>query len=197
MRGGFGNAGARRARRQHPILLAVSVLVVGGGAAVGAAVAWNSSSFAPAWAASDCGNGVSGQGFRVFACMSGGAAAGHPHPKELLVIRSDGATVAYPAYQVWEPATGDGEVVATYNGSIVRVTSGRLVPLLTYHELSRTLHARLIWPLGALRITARGAFRFHASFPSGSGHGCLNRVLELTDRGTVRQIRALRSTICS
>lgn len=196
-RPGSARAGVRRGWRRHSVLLAVSVLVAGGGAAAGAGVAWNSSSSIPAWVAWDCGTGVSGQGFRVFACMSGGAAAGHPHPKELLVIRSDGSTVAYPAYWISQPARGDGEVVATYNGNIARVTSGRLVPLLTYHELLRALHARLIWPLVALRVDARGHIRFHASFETGSGHGCLNRVLELTDRGTVHQIRALRSEICS
>ena len=187
----------RRLTGQYPVLLAVAMLVVGGGAAAGAAVAWNLSSSVPTWVASDCGSGVSGQGFRVFACMSGGARVGHPHPKELLIIRSDRSTVAYPASQIWQPVAGDGEVAATYDGNLIRVTSTRLVPLLTYGELLGVLHARLIWPISALRVNARGDIRFVASFMSRSGNGCQNRILERTARGTVHQIRALPSSICS
>src|SRR5712692_1821726 len=90
-------ARARRAARQHPVLIAAAVLIVGGAGAATAAVALTSSNSVPA-IASDCGRSVSGRGFHVFACMSGGARAGHPHPKELLVARNDGSSVAYPAF---------------------------------------------------------------------------------------------------
>jgi hypothetical protein len=200
----------RRMRQRRLLLAAVAVLIAGG--AFGTAYALrssNGSSGAGARVSSreisnplpdgaaDCGRGVSGPGFRAWACMSGGARAGHPHPKELLVVRSDGSTVAYPAYWIWQPVAGDGEVVATYNGNLVSVTSSRLVPLLTYDELLRVLQARRIWPFGALRVGADGDIYFRASFASRSGKGCENRILERTFRGTVRQIRTLRTSVCS
>ena len=40
--------------------------------------------------------------------MSGGASAGHPHPKELLVIRDDGSSAAYPVFRTVELAAHDG-----------------------------------------------------------------------------------------
>ena len=72
-----------------------------------------------------------GPGFQVFSCMSGGGQTADGHPRELLVVRNDGSSVAYPDYQGGDFVVGDGEVVATYNGNLVRVTSSRLVPLLT------------------------------------------------------------------
>jgi hypothetical protein len=204
-------AEAKRRMRQRRLLLAAVAVLIAGGAFGGAYALRSSNGSSRAGArvtsreisnplpdgAADCGRGVSGRGFRAWACMSGGARAGQPHPKELLVVRSDGSTVAYPAYWIGRPAADDGEVVAAYNGNLVRVTSSRLVPLLTYDELSRVLHARGIWPVGALRVDAHGGIYFRASFGSRSGKGCENRILERTSRGTVRQIRTLRTSICS
>lgn len=156
----------------------------------------------PAAALADCGNGVSGQGFRVFPCMSGGAAAGHPHPKELLVIRKDGSSVAYPAFSGQDIAKGDGEVVATHNLSLVRVTSRRLVPLVTTRELARALHVRptaILWSMYDLRVDVRGDVFFVVSVPSPTLSGCQNPLLERTARGTIREIRVSisPSTNCS
>src|SRR5689334_9403025 len=89
---------AKRVARRHPVLLAAAVLVVGGAGAAIAAVSHSSSDLVPPWVLADCGRGVLGPGFRVFACQSGGAAAGHPHPKELLVLRNDSSSVAYPEW---------------------------------------------------------------------------------------------------
>lgn len=98
--------------RRHRALLAAAALVVGGGGAAGAAVGLRSANPVPPWVLADCGRGVSGHGFRAFACESGGAAAGHPHPKELLVLRDDGSSVAYPEWGGQGVAAGDGDVVA-------------------------------------------------------------------------------------
>lgn len=191
---------ARRVARQHPVLIAAAVLVVGGGGAVGAALTLKSSNPAPA-IASDCGRSVSGPGFRVFSCMSGGANAGHPHPKELLVIRDDGSAAAYPAFRTGELAAGDGEVVATYDLSLVRVTSRRLVPLLTNGELARALHvpSTAIMDIHDPRVDAHGDISFIASVLSLSRSGCRNPLLERTAGGAVQQIRSStsRNNICS
>lgn len=193
-------ARARRVARQHPVLIAAAVVVVGGGGAASAAVALKSSNSVPA-IASDCGSSVSGRGFRVFACMSGGARAGHPHPKELLVVRNDGSSVAYPAFRVGEFAVGDGEVVATYDVNLVRVTSSRLVPLLTSRELARALHVQptAIMDIYDPRVDAHGDIYLIASVLRLNRSGCQNPLIERTAGGTVHQIRSStsRNNICS
>jgi hypothetical protein len=85
---------------------------------------------------------------------------------------------------------GDGEVVATYDGDLVRVTNGRLVPLLTTVELARALHVRstAIADIYARRVDGRGDVYYVASMLSRSG--CQNRVLERTAGGTIHQLRA-------
>jgi hypothetical protein len=194
----------RRARQRRLRLGLVAILIAGG--ALGAAFAVrssNGSNGAGATSAfrrianplpdgaSDCGRGVSGQGFRVWACMSGGARAGHPHSNELLVVRSDGSSVAYPAFRVGEFAEGDGEVVATYDIKLVRVTGSRLVPLLTTGELARALHIprTSIADIYRPKVDARGDIHFVAS----TLPGCQNRFLERTTDGAVRQTRVLTS----
>ena len=186
--------------RQHPVLLAAALLVVGGGGVVGAAVSVRSSNPVPSWVLADCGSGVSAPGFRVFPCESGGAAAGHPHPKELLVLRNDGSSAAYPGWGGQGVAAGDGEVVAFHDLDVVRVTSSRLVPLVTPDELARALHVRptaIAWPMNDLRVDARGDVYFAASVLTPAA-GCRKPLLERTAGGRIREIRAsiTRSNIC-
>jgi hypothetical protein len=132
--------------------------------------------------------------------MSGGARAGHPHPKELLVARSDGSSAAYPAFGGQDLAAGYGEVVAVHDLDLVRVTSSRLLPLVTTSELARALHVRpTAWPMYDLRVDARGDVYFVVSVPNPRLAGCRNPLLERTATGTIRQIRASisHSNICS
>ncbi|HUJ55087.1 MAG TPA: hypothetical protein VLW49_03765 [Gaiellaceae bacterium] len=144
----------------------------------------------PAVASVACGSGVPGRGFHVFACESGGARAGHPHPKELLVVRSDGSSVAHPAFRLGEFAVGDGEVVSTYDLGLVRVTRSRLVPLLTHRELRRALRTRLIWDLLAPAVDSHGDIYFVASIENPMRSGCQSLILERTARGAIRRIWA-------
>jgi hypothetical protein len=205
----------RRARQRRLLLSVVAVLIAG--AALGAAFAVRSSNgsggagagVAPYQianplpdGAADCGRGVSGPGFRVWACMSGGARAGHPHPKELLVARSDGSSSAYPAFGGQDLAAGDGEVVAVHDLNLVKVTSSRLVPLVTTSKLARALHVRppaILWPMYDLRVDAHGDVYFVVSAPNPRLARCRNPLLERTATGTIRQIRASisRGNICS
>jgi hypothetical protein len=143
----------------------------------------------------ECGRGVTGPGFHVFACMSGGAAAGHPHPKELLVVRRDGLSVAYPAWRVGPLAASDEEVVAGYDDKLVRVTSGRLVPLVTRQGLARALHQRAILIMGFknMKVDARGDLYFFVSTLIRGRYGCQNRSLERLTGGRIRQIWASSS----
>lgn len=194
-------AHAKRVARRHPVLLSAALLVAaGGGAAVGVVAAGSSSTSVPA-IASDCFKSVAGQGFRVFSCVSGGASVGHPHPRELLVIRDNGSHVAYPAFRDGKLAAGDGEIVALYNVSLVRVTSSRLAPLVTYGELARALHRRSpeIMGINDLRVDTRGDIYFVASVLKRDSRGCGSPLLERTAAGMLRQIRAstTRSATCT
>lgn len=127
--------------------------------------------------------------------MSGGAAAGHPHPKELLVLRSDGSSAAYPAFRLGGLAAGGGEVVAAYDLGLVRVTGRRLVTLVTADALARALHVRptAVMDLYDLRVDARRDVYFVASVLRGRRSGCRTPLLERT-HGAIRQIRASTTT---
>jgi hypothetical protein len=124
--------------------------------------------------------------------MSGGAATGHPHPKELLVVRGDGAAVSYPAYRVARPAIGGGQVVAVYDDALVRVTGRRLVPLVTRDGIVRAIHRRtaLIMGIGDVGVDARGDVRFAVSTLIRGRYGCQSRTLERLAGGRLRQLRA-------
>jgi hypothetical protein len=141
----------------------------------------------PAVASIGCGAGVPGSGFLVFGCGSGGGGTAYAHGPELLVVRSNGSHVGYPSYGGLDFATGDSEVVATYEGNLVRVTSSRLVPLLSSRELQSDLQLRphSIADLGTPAVGAGGDIYFVASIIAG---GCQNRILERTTRGAVRQL---------
>lgn len=180
---------------KRPVLIALAVLVAAGGA-VAAAVVLKSSSALPT-VATGCGRSVSGQGFRVFTCMSGGALAGHPHPKELLVVRDDGSSSAYPVFRTAELAAAGREVVATYDLGLVRVTTSGLVPLLTQDELAKALRVRsnAILDVHDPKIDEHGRISF---VPSVLAHpGCRNPLLEFTAAGVVRRIAPSTSPICS
>lgn len=140
---------------------------------------------AVAWEAVDCGTGVAGPDFHAFACESG-----LRHPKQLLVVRHDGSTATYPAYRPTEFAAGRGQVVATYNDSLVRVTSAGLIPLLTQHDLLSALHTRLIWGIFAPAVDANGDIYFVASIENRRRSGCQSLILDRATGGTLRQIWA-------
>lgn len=178
--------------RRHALLVAAAVLA----GAAAAAVALHSSKRVPAIAAG-CGRSVSGPGYRVFSCMSGGVGVGHPHPKELLVVRDDGSSAAYPVFRTGELAAAGGKVVATYDLGLVRVTRSRLVPLLTNAQLARALHVRAnaIFDIHDPTIDARGGISFSPSVIR-RGSGCRNPRLELTG-GALHRIAASTSRTCS
>lgn len=125
--------------------------------------------------------------------MSGGARAGLPHPKELLVVRTGGSSVAYPAYGGFGFAVGRGEVVAVYDDSLVRVTGRRLVPLVTQSELASALHVRAeafsVMGFGKLTLDRAGDLYFHTSTLIRGRHGCQSRYLERLMSGSIREIR--------
>jgi hypothetical protein len=125
---------------------------------------------------------------------------GHPHPEELLVVRRDGSSVAYPEWGGQGVAAGDGEVIAFHDLNVVRVTSSRLVTLVSPAELKRALHLQptaFLWPMTDLRVDARGGIYFAPSVMT-RADGCRNPLLERTPSGKIREIQATvtRSSTC-
>jgi hypothetical protein len=143
----------------------------------------------PAVASISCADSVPGPGFQVFSCMSGGGDTADGHGPELLVVRSNGSYVSYPDYEGGDFAAGDGEVVATYDGNLVRVTATRLVPLLTSTSLRSALGTSLA-DIGSPTVGTDGDIYFVVSIYPGRGRppGCQSRILERTTGGAVRQI---------
>jgi hypothetical protein len=147
----------------------------------------DTSSLAPVagWKAVDCAMGVVGAGFRAFACESGLG-----HPRELFVARGDGSSVAYPAHRPVGVAVHGSDIVASYDNSLVRVTSSRLIPLLTNGELVRALHTNLIWDIVDPGTDAQGDIYFLASIENPRRTGCQSLILERTTRGTIHRLWA-------
>jgi hypothetical protein len=174
-------------------LLGVLLALFLAGTACGAAM--NGAPVSPGELGPECGAGASGPGYRVFACMSGGAARGHPHPKELLVLRKDGSAAAYPTFRVGGLTVGDDKVVAVYGDKLVRVTSIRIVPLVTPRGIASALHRRAIFVMGYghLRVDARGDIYFFASTHIRGRYGCQNRSFERLTGGRLRQLSASSS----
>jgi hypothetical protein len=89
--------------------------------------------------------------------------------------------------------------VAFHDLNVVRVTSSRLIPLVTPDELAQALHVRptaIIWPMNHLRVDRRGDVSFSPSVMRSSG--CWNPLVERTAGGKIRKIRnsITRSNIC-
>jgi len=174
-------------------LLGVLLALFFAGTACGAAM--NGAPVSTGELGPECGAGASGAGYRVFACMSGGAARGYPHSKELLVLRKDGSAAAYRTFRVGGLAAGNGTVVAVYGDKLVRVTSSRITPVVTPRGIASALHRRaiLVMGYGHLRVDARGDTYFFASTHIHDRYGCQNRSFERLRGGRLRQLWASSS----
>lgn len=91
--------------------------------------------------------------------------------------------------------------MAFHDLDVVRVTTSRLVPLVTPAELRRALHVRpttFLWPMTDLGVDARGDVYFSPSVQIRRRSGCWNPLVERTAGGKIREIQAstTRSNIC-
>ena len=106
------------------------------------------------------------------------------------MLRTDGSAAAYPTFRVGGLAVGDGRVVAVYADKLVRVTSSRIVPLVTPRGIASTLHRRAIFVMGygRLRVDARGDTYFFTSTHIRGRYGCQSRSFERLTGGQLRQL---------
>jgi hypothetical protein len=99
----------------------------------------------------NCGPSASGPGFTVFFCDSGAG-----HPKELLVLRKESTTKAYPTFGGGALASAGGEVVGVRDDAVVRVLSQSLQTVVPTAALERLVPERNTPTVVALALAVSG-----------------------------------------
>jgi hypothetical protein len=177
---------------------AVVLVIAGGFAAADGGAAGK----LPAPARVACGNsGVAGIGFTVYACASGAGRTKYSHPAELLVVRAGGDYMGYPDtfsqadLMVKAPA---GEVIASHNDSIVRVTASALQILVDERRLDRLFPgSRHLVAINDLAVNSSGDIFLRANFYAGNRQGCENARAEITAARRLKLLwRSATGLIC-
>jgi|GEM_PF-6522237 hypothetical protein len=144
----------------------------------------------------NCSDVTVGAGFLAFVCDSGGGAVGEGHPKELLVVRANGSTKAYPAWRGGLLAAGHGEVIAAHNDSLVRVTSQAITTLVSDHQLdSLVSDASGVAEINGITISHRGDIFMTADLYRHGG-GCGAVIVERAASGTLEKLWSAASRLC-
>lgn len=144
-----------------------------------------------------CGDLAEGQGFAAFVCESGGGATAFGHPKELLVVRSNGSTATYPAYGGQELVAGDGEVVAVHNYAVVRVTSHRISTLVSDRELDGlSSDSPRVAAISSLAVDQDGDVFLVADLYRAHKPGCRAVILERAPTGALKKFWSATSGVC-
>ena len=138
----------------------------------------------------DCGDsGVAGIGFTVYVCSSGAGGTRYAHWPELLVVRSNGSYRGYrDAFSQDDLVRklAGGEVIASHNNSIVRVTASALRTLVSERQLSRVPDSQHMGSIDALSVDSTGDIFLRANYYARDRHGCENARWELTAAGRLR-----------
>jgi hypothetical protein len=149
-------------------------------------------------AAVNCQNGVEGAGFTAFTCASGGGMTKYPHPQELLVVRRDNTFFGYPT--IGEDGglvtSGDGEVFAVHNKSVVRVTSAGIITIIPEVQIDRLIpNSRSVAAINGIAIGRGGAIFLTPNLYL--ARGCGNVIAELTTGGELKTLwRSSASRAC-
>ena len=144
-----------------------------------------------------CGDLAEGYGFAAFVCDSGGGATAFGHPKELLVVRSNGSSAAYPAYGGQELAAGDGEVVAVHNDAVVRVGSHGISTLVSDRELDGLFTDRSsVAAINSLAVDRHGDVFLEADLYRAHKFGCRAVILERAATGALHTLWNATGGVC-
>ncbi len=185
--------------RRFGILAGMSVLMLAG---VGTAVASASTSRKlPPPAQVDCGNsGVVGAGFTVYACSSGGGGTKYAHWPEMLVVLSDGSYKGYrDAFSQADlvRTMANGDVIASHNDEVVRVTASALRTLVSERRLRHVPGSRRMGSIDALAVDSPGDIFLRANYYARNLDGCENARWELTAAGRLKLLwRSKRGLTC-
>lgn len=175
--------------RGFRVLALTAVLaLVGGGAAL--ADGGSTAGKLPPPARVGCGDsGVVGAGFTVFVCGSGAGGTEYAHWAELLVVRSNGSYKGYrdafsQADQVKTMA--NGEVIASHNDAVVRVTASTLTTLVSERRLGLVPGSLRLGFVNALTVDSSGDIFLRANYYARNRHGCENARWELPAAGRLK-----------
>jgi hypothetical protein len=149
----------------------------------------------------DCGNsGVVGAGFTVYVCSSGAGGTKYAHWPEMLVVLSDGSYKGYrDAFSQADlvRTMADGEVIASHNDEVVRVTAAALMTLVSERRLRHVAGSRRIGSIDALAVDSSGDIFLRANYYARNRHGCENARWELTAAGRLKLLwRSKRGLTC-
>jgi hypothetical protein len=138
----------------------------------------------------DCGDsGVVGAGFTVYACDSGAGGTKYAHWPELLVVRSNGSYKGYrDAFSQADimRKLASGEVIASHNDAVVRVTASALTTLVGERRLGLVPGGPRLGSIDALTVDSSGDVFLRANYYARNRHGCENARWELTAAGRLR-----------
>ncbi|HUC13796.1 MAG TPA: hypothetical protein VMS00_05025 [Acidimicrobiales bacterium] len=136
-----------------------------------------------------CGPSASGPGFTVFLCFSGAG-----HPKELLVLRDNGTTEAYPAFHLGAITSANGEVLAARNDAVVRVMSHGLKTIASSQALDGLVSGTTIIDIGEIAFTNdRNIF---LTTDQENRKGCTATISEISSSGRVQRLWGHFSRLC-
>jgi hypothetical protein len=137
----------------------------------------------------NCGPSASGPGFTVFICFSGAG-----HPKELLVLRDNGTTGAYPAFRLGAITSANGEVLAARNDAVVRVMSHGLTTIASSQTLDGLVSGTTIIDIGEIAFSNdRNIF---LTTDQESRKGCTATISEILSSGRVERLWGHFSRLC-
>ena len=146
----------------------------------------------PAPARVDCGqSGIAGAGFTVYVCGSGAGGTKYAHWPELLVVRTDGSYRGYrDAFSQADVVRklADGEVIASHNDAVVRVTAFALKILVARGRLGLVAGRPRLGSIDTLTVDPAGDIFLRANYYARNRHGCENARWELTAGGRLKLV---------
>jgi hypothetical protein len=137
----------------------------------------------------NCGASASGAGFRAFLCLSGAG-----HPKELLVLRKDDTTRAYPTFGGGAIASARRQVVAVRDNAVVRVMSHGLETVASGPALKRLVRYPNVPSIIGLAVSGSGMI-FVTTDQVGA-KGCTATMSEISSSGRVHVLWDRFSRAC-
>jgi hypothetical protein len=136
-----------------------------------------------------CGPSASGPGFTVFICFSGAG-----HPKELLVLRDNGTTAAYPAFRLGAITSANGEVLAARNDAVVRVMSHGLTTIASSQTLNALVSGTTTIDIGDIAFSNDS--NVFLTTDQENRKGCTATISEILSGGRVRRLWDRFSRLC-
>lgn len=141
------------------------------------------------------GPSASGLGFTAFICFRGAG------PKELLVLRDNGTTTAYPAFNIGPIASANGKVVAARNNAVVRIMSHGLETIASSQTLDGLVSGTSILEVDGIAFSSASNIfsstsNIFLSTDQIDRKGCTATISEISSSGRVQRLWSHFSRVC-